>query len=144
MKTGNPSPTKPIALIVLLENVGHVAGLNLPQFVMSAIDFLTEEYAKLLLRYYGAYRQYDCVMLLEDELATGAHLSDGILQLSPTYSIDLLLLVHGKEGQLVGYKGEEMIGAETFRRLLAERERRLSSVDFVVTQNPRAALLPGV
>ena len=122
-------PVKPIALIVLLENVGHVAGLRLPQWAMSAIDFVTEEYAKLLLRLYGAYRVYDNVTILEDDLATGANLSDAILRLSRTHRVDLLLLVHGKEGKLVGFRGQEFIGSETFGLLLDERRGNPASVD---------------
>ena len=122
-------PQKPIALIVLLENVGHVVGLRLPQFAMSAIDYMTEEYAKLLLRYYGAYRLYDQVTILEDELATGPDLVDAILSLSRTHRVDLLLLVHGQQGCLVGYQGKEIIGKETFDELLAARNTDTSAVD---------------
>ena len=125
----HPSPAKPIALLVLLENVGHVVGLRLPQLAMSAIDFLTEEYAKLLLRYYGAYRLYDNVTILEDSLATGPDLSDAIVRLSRNYSVDLLLLVHGKEGKLVGYRGQEFIGRETFDLLQGIRSSDPSAVD---------------
>ncbi len=120
---------KPIALVVLLENVGHIAGLHLPQSVMSIIDFTTEEYAKALLRLYGAYQQYKQVVILEDELATGQQLSDAILRLSPTYTVDLLLLVHGHDGQLVGYRGQEMIGKEVFDRLFVERLHNPQAVD---------------
>jgi len=120
---------KPIALVVLLENVGHVAGVQLPRVVRSAIDYLTEEYAKILLRYYGAYRVYDHVTILEDELATGAQLSSAILHLSKRYSVDLLLLVHGQEGKLVGHLGEEMIGSEMFDKLLLRRLDEPGSVD---------------
>ena len=122
-------PQKPIALIVLLENVGHVAGLRLPRFVMSAIDYVTEEYAKMLLRYYGARHLYDRVVVLEDELATGPHLADAILSLSRTHRVDLLLLVHGKEGYLVGYRGKELIGKETFDVLRAARRADPAAVD---------------
>lgn len=120
---------KPIALIVLLENVGHVAGVSLPQFVMCSIDFLTEEYAKFLLWHYGAFRLYDKVTILEDELATGGNLADTVLALSPTHSVDLLLLVHGKEGKLVGHRGQELIGRETFDFLHRQRSRDPESVD---------------
>ena len=92
--------------------------LNLPAAVMSAIDYLTEEYAKLLLRIYGAYRLYDSVVILEDEQATGRRLTETLLRLGPTHKTDLLLLVHGHQGNLVGYRGEELIGAETFSHLL--------------------------
>ena len=124
-----PSPSKPIALIVLLENVGHVAGVSLPRWAMSVIDFLTEEYAKFLLQRYGAYRAYDSVTILEDSQATGANLSGAILRLSRTHRIDLLLLVHGKQGKLVGYRGQEMIGSETFESLLDRRQQDPAAVD---------------
>jgi len=109
---------KPLALVVLLENVGHITGVKLPAAVMAAIDYLTEEYAKLLLRFYGAYRVYDAVVILEDEQATGSRLAETLLRLGPAYTTDLLLLVHGHEGKLVGYRGQELIGPETFSHLL--------------------------
>jgi hypothetical protein len=123
------STSKPLALIVFLENVGHIHGLKLPRWVMESIDFLTEEYAKLLLHLYGAYRQYDQVVILEDERATGAQLSATLRQTSRTHRLDLLLLVHGHEGQLVGYKGKERVGAETFLPLLAAYRQDPSTLD---------------
>jgi hypothetical protein len=111
-----PRP-KPLALVVFLENVGHIHGLRLPQWVMNTIDFVTEEYAKLLLRLYGAYRRYATVIILEDREATGPRLAKTLLQTSRTHQIDLLLLVHGKEGGLVGYKAQEIVGPETFDQL---------------------------
>jgi hypothetical protein len=110
---------KPLALVVFLENVGHIAGLKLPQWVMNTIDYVTEEYAKTLLHVYGAYRRYDRVVVLEDAAATGAQLAASLLATSRTHTVDVLLLVHGHEGQLVGYKGGERVGAETFAALLA-------------------------
>lgn len=110
---------KPLALVVFLENVGHIAGLKLPQWLMNAIDFVTEEYAKLLLRLYGAYHRYDQVIILEDERATGPQLSSALLKMSCTHRIDVLLLVHGHEGRLVGYKGKHWVGKETFGPLIA-------------------------
>ena len=124
-----PSTIQPIALIVLLENVGHVVGLRLPGWVMSAIDYVTEEYAKFLLRLYGAKRVYDRVVILEDRLATSANLSNAILHLSRTHRVDLLLLVHGKEGTLVGHRGLELIGSETFDALLRERKQDPAAVN---------------
>lgn len=105
---------KPIALVVLLENVGHIAGITLPAWVMRLIDFSTEEYAKLLLRLYGANRCYDRVVILEDARATGEYLAEALLDASRTHTVDLLLLVHGRAGVLVGYRGKEFVGAETF------------------------------
>ena len=109
---------KPFALVVFLENVGHLAGLKLPQWTMNAIDFATEEYAKALLHWYGAYRQYDRVVVLEDERATGPQLAAALLDASRTHTVDVLLLVHGHDRQLVGYRGRERVGDETFDALL--------------------------
>ena len=109
---------KPLALVVFLENVGHIAGLKLPQWLMDGIDFVTEEYAKILLHLYGAYRRYDKVIILEDERATGPQLSKALLETSRTHRIDVLLLVHGHEGQLLGYKGKHWVGKETFGPLI--------------------------
>lgn len=120
---------KPVALVVLLENVGHVVGLRLPPLVMAAIDYLTEEYAKLLLHIFGAYRRYDVVVILEDEQATGPRLAETLLQLGPTHQTDLLLLVHGYEGRLVGYRGQELIGPETFIPLLKTYRENPRSLD---------------
>jgi hypothetical protein len=120
---------KPLALVVFLENVGHIHGVPLPQWTMDLIDFVTEEYAKLLLRVYGAYRRYDRVLILEDEQATGARLVETLLSASKTHRLDLLLLVHGKEEYLVGYKGKEMVGPESFARLRAARRADPTSLD---------------
>ncbi|RME62720.1 MAG: hypothetical protein D6790_05840, partial [Caldilineae bacterium] len=70
-----------MALLVFLENVGHIAGMELPKWLMGLIDYVTEEYAKLLLRLLGAYRRYDRVVILEDAQATGDHLSRTLVEL---------------------------------------------------------------
>ena len=106
-----------MALVVMLENVGHLQGFDLPAWAMNVIDFVTEEYAKLLLRVFGAYRHYDRVLILEDERATGQELSAALMHLSVTHRVDVLLLVHGHQGCLVGYRGEELVGPETFADL---------------------------
>ena len=62
---------KPLALVVFLENIGHIHGLRLPKLAMNVIDFVTEEYAKLLLRLFGAYQRYNRVIILEDKDANG-------------------------------------------------------------------------
>ncbi len=111
--------SKPLALVVFLENVGHVASLHLPQWVTATIDFLTEEYAKLLLRLYGAHNRYDRVIILEDARATGPQLTAALLDASRTHTVDVLLLVHGHTGLLVGHRGRHTVGAETFTPLLA-------------------------
>lgn len=105
---------KPLALVVFLENVGHIAGVHLPKWVMAVIDFATEEYAKLLLRLLGAYRRYDRVIILEDARATGEDLAQTLTTTSQTHRVDLLLLVHGLPGKLVGFRGRNYVGAETF------------------------------
>jgi hypothetical protein len=120
---------KPPALVVLLENVGHVHGIPLPKWAMDAIDFVTEEYAKLLLHVYGAYRRYDRVVILEDDRATGPELAAALVETSRTHRVDLLLLVHGRPGALVGRRGEVDIGAETFDPLLAAKRRQPELVD---------------
>ena len=123
-----PAP-KPLALLVFLENVGHVASLRLPHWTMAAIDFLTEEYAKGLLRVYGAYHRYDRVVILEDALATGPHLAAALLATSRTHTVDLLLLVHGHTGMLVGHRGQHTVGDETFAPLLACYAEDRASLD---------------
>lgn len=120
---------RPLALVVFLENVGHIHGITLPQWAMDGIDFLAEEYGKAMLRLYGAYRRYECVVVLEDEHATGHQLADTLLSLGTTYCTDLLLLVHGHDGCLVGYRGEEMVGVETFRRLQAAYDQDPTNLD---------------
>jgi len=110
---------KPIALVVFLENVGHIAGLSLPPWAMQIIDYVTEEYAKLLLRLLGAHSRYDRVVILEDEEANGTALRDALLKTSQTHQVDLLLLAHGHTGQLVGFQGKTRVGSETFAPLCA-------------------------
>ena len=101
---------KPLALVVLLENIGHIQGFNLSQWMMDTVDFVTEEYAKVLLRLLGAYRQYDRVIILEDEEANASALANALIENSRTHQIDTLLLVHGYEHMLLGYKGKEYVG----------------------------------
>lgn len=123
------APRKLPALVVLLENVGHLHGIPLPAWAMAAIDFVTEEYAKLLLRVYGAYRRYDRVVILEDDRATGPDLAAALIETSRDHRIDLLLLVHGRPGALVGRRGRVNIGAETFDSLLAAKRRQPELID---------------
>jgi hypothetical protein len=111
--------TLPRALVVLLENVGHIHGVPLPNWAQNAIDFLTEEYAKARLRWFGAYRRYDRVIILEDDAATGTQLVDALLALGNDYTTDLLLLVHGRQGSLVGYRDQTQVDKATFDRLEA-------------------------
>jgi hypothetical protein len=120
---------KPLALVVFLENVGHISGVPLPTAAMQVIDFVTEEYAKLLLRLYGAYRRYDCVIILEDERATGPELVSALTHASRDHTVDLLLLVHGRPGALVGCLGKTDVGAETFQPLLAAYRQDPTLID---------------
>ena len=121
--------SKPLALVVFLENVGHIAGLTLPQWAMNTIDFATEEYAKALLHWHGAYRQYDRVIILEDERATGPQLAAALLDAGRTHTVDILLLAHGHEGRIVGYRGREWVGPETFNALLRAYRRDPAALD---------------
>ena len=114
---------KPLALVVFLENVGHIQGVPLPKIATDAIDFVTEEYAKLLLRLYGAYRRYARVIILEDERATGPELAGALKEASRHHTVDLLLLVHGRPGALVGCRAKTDVGPETFQPLLAARRQ---------------------
>jgi hypothetical protein len=109
---------KPPALVVFLENVGHIHGIPLPPWAQNVIDFVTEEYAKALLRVYGAYRHYARVIILEDREATGPKLADALVEASRDHRVDVLLLVHGQACALVGYRGQEHVGDETFGPLL--------------------------
>jgi len=81
------------------------------------IDFISEAYAKFILRLYGAHRRYDRVVILEDAEANGKLLASTLLDLSQTYEIDIFLLVHGLEKGLVGFRGKPIKG-ETFGPLL--------------------------
>ena len=130
--TGQAPREKPLALVVFLENVGHLAGLSLPQWAMNTIDYVTEEYAKFLLHWHGAYRRYGKVVILEDALATGPSLAETLLAVSRTHTVDLLLLVHGHHEQLVGHRGRVMVGRETFDPLLARYQADPQCLDLRV------------
>ena len=91
---------------------------------MGVIDFVAEEYTKLALRLHGVWRAYDRVIILEDARATGPDLSAALVAASRTHRVDLLILAHGKPGQILGYRGKP-VGAETWEPLLAAyRENR--------------------
>ncbi len=129
MTSTRTAGAKPLALVVFLENVGHIQGLSLPGWAMAVVDWVTEEYAKGLLHLYGAHRRYDRVMILEDAAATGPRLANTLLSASQSHTLDLLLLVHGDNGVLVGYRGKEFVGAETFNALRAAYRDDPSSLD---------------
>lgn len=141
----NAPTAKPLALVVFLENVGHVGALNLPVWVRQSIDFLTEEYAKLQLRVLGAYRIYDQITILEDADATGPKLTEALLAGSRQHQVDVLLLVHGHAGKLVGYLGKELVGAETFQPLIDayRTEPELLNLRAVYGLNCHGATLTG-
>jgi hypothetical protein len=109
---------KPLALVVFLENVGRLHGVSLPGQATTLIDFVAEEYAKLILRLHGVYRRYDRVVILEDERANGADLAAVLIAASRTHCVDLLILAHGLPGQIVGFLDNVRIGKETFAPLL--------------------------
>ena len=106
------------ALLVVLENVGYISGLNLPGWAMTVIDYVTEEYAKILLRLLGAHRRYDRVVILEDAEVTNQKMAAALLDLSREHRVDQLLLVHGHKECLVGYQGKVYIDGHLFNALL--------------------------
>ena len=112
-----PKETAPIALVVFLENVGHISGMSLPQWAMNIIDYVTEEYAKIQLHLLGVHRCYDRVIILEDAEATGHNLMSALTQMSRTHLVDVLLLVHGHEGMLVGHLGKQCVDKSHFDAL---------------------------
>jgi hypothetical protein len=63
------------------------------------------------------------VIILEDGRATGAELVDALKQASRKHTVDLLLLVHGRPGALVGCRAEQDVGAETFGPLVEAYRR---------------------
>ena len=126
------SPCRPLALVVFLENVGYVHGVRLPPWTMAAIDWATEEYAKLLLRLLGAHRRYDRIVILEDDRATAQSLTGALVELSATHTVDQLLLVHGQERCLVGYRGREFVDAAAFDALLARYTKDNALLDLRV------------
>ena len=123
---------RPLALVVFLENVGHIHGIDLPRWVTAVIDWVTEEYAKLLLRLLGAHRRYDRVVILEDENATAQELTDALVHLSATHTVDQLLLVHGQEHALVGHRGREVVDGAAFDRLTERYDEDKSLLDLRV------------
>ncbi len=130
--TRPPPGGKPLALVVFLENVGYINGVNLPRWAMAAIDWTTEEYAKLLLRLLGAHRRYDHIAILEDAQATGENLVRALVELSVTHTVDQLLLVHGQDRCLVGYKGREFVDAAVLNPLVARCAQDTSLLDLRV------------
>jgi len=124
-----PSVAKGAALLVVLENVGYISGLDLPAWAMTVVDTVTEEYAKLLLRLLGAYRRYDRVVILEDAEVTNEHMAAALFDLSKGHRVDLLLLVHGQQGCLVAHRGESYIDSGLFNPLQAAYRQDPSLLD---------------
>ena len=120
------------ALLVILENVGHISGMDLPPWAMTAIDYVTEEYAKLLLRLLGAHRRYDRVVILEDAEVHNEGMAAALFDLSANHRVDLLLLVHGQQECLVGYRGQAYIDDGLFQTLRSAYQRDPSVLDLGV------------
>jgi len=127
-----PAESKGRALLVVLENVGHISGLNLSGWAMTVVDYVTEEYAKVLLRLLGAYRRYDRVMILEDADVTNEKMAAALLDLSRKHRVDQLLLVHGQKECLVGYQGRVYIDGHLFNALLEAYSQDPSALDLGV------------
>jgi hypothetical protein len=125
-------PAKGRALLVVLENVGYISGLNLPGWAMQVIDFVTEEYAKILLRLLGAHRRYDRVMILEDADVTNEKMAAALFDLSREHRVDQLLLVHGQKECLVGARGDVYIDGRLFNALLEAYSQDPSVLDLGV------------
>lgn len=111
----------PVALVVFLENLGRLGAMALPGWVTATVDFVAEEYTKLVLRLHGVHRRYDRVLILEDARATGADLRAALVALSRTHTVDLLVLSHGNPNAILGYKGQA-ITAGSFGPLIAQRQ----------------------
>lgn len=134
--TTPPTPSTPThkgrALLVILENVGHISGMDLPQWAMDVIDYVTEEYAKLLLRLLGAHRRYDRVVILEDAEVHNEGMAAALFDLSAGHRVDLLLLVHGQKECLVGYQGKAYIDDRLFQTLRSAYQHDPSVLDLGV------------
>lgn len=119
MPRPTPQPPPP-ALVVFLENLGHISGVRLPPWASRVVDFVAEEYVKLALRLHGVYLHYDRVLILEDVRATGPDLRAALIALSRAHRVDVMILAHGAPGQIIGHGGKP-IGMETFGPLLEEK-----------------------
>jgi hypothetical protein len=128
MSDTRPS-SKPLALVVFLENVGHLHGVALPRWTMAVIDFVAEEYAKLVLRWHGVHHLYPRVIFLEDERANGSDLAATLIAASRTHRVDVLILAHGLPGRVTGFRGEQQVGEETFGRLRSAFTRQPDLLD---------------
>jgi hypothetical protein len=113
----------PVALVVFLENLGHIAGMTLPTWVSRTVDYVAEEYVKLSLRLQGVHRRYNRVLILEDERATGPDLRAALMALSRTHVVDLLVLSHGSPDALIGHKGQ-LVTAASFAPLIAQHQAK--------------------
>lgn len=106
-----PSRTSPVWLVVFLENGGRIEGVPLPGWAGQLVDWLSEEYAKLVI-WAQARRHYDRIVVLEDEQATATQLWQTLVSADRAI-VDLLMLVHGQEGYACGY-GNHRVGSDFF------------------------------
>lgn len=106
-------------LVVFLENGGRVGEVHLPVWISRLLDWSTEEYAKGVV-WLQARHHYDRIVILEDQDATAAALWDALMSAGDA-TVDVLMLVHGKQGYACGHS-EHQVGADFFegmRRLRA-------------------------
>lgn len=109
----HPSPA-PTVLIVFLENGGRVGGISLPPWASRALDRSSQAYARAAV-WLQARRHYDRIVVLEEDLATAAHLWQALLDAGDA-TVDVLLLVHGQPGYACGH-GDNRVGADFFAGL---------------------------
>lgn len=114
----NPSESLPW-LVVFLENGGYVAGITLPPLAGRLLDWLVEEYAKLVIRLLTR-GHYSRIVVLEDERATATQLWLTLLAAGEA-TVDVLMLVHGQVGYACGY-GRRPVGADFFDGLRRLRQ----------------------
>lgn len=136
-EVASPAFEPPQALVVFLENVGHIHGVQLPNWAMQLIDFVLEEYIKLALRWHGVHRHYHQVVILEDADATGQMLVDALKMMSRGHVVDVMLLVHGHADYLVGYRGQERVDKAVLDPLIDayQRDRSLLNLRMVFGVN---------
>ena len=110
-------------LIVFLENSGRIGDLSLPDWASQLVDWVSEEYVKLVIRL-QARRHYRQIVLLEDQRATAAHLWQALLA-AQGHTVDLLMLVHGQQGYACG-TGQHQVGADFFQGMRQVRAAGLA------------------
>ncbi len=110
-------------LIVFLENGGRIQGVPLPGWASRLLDWLTEEYAKGVIRRLAG-RHYGRIIFLEDEAATATRLWLALLAAGDA-TVDVLLLVHGQVGYACGI-GNRRVAGDFFAGLRALRAAGLA------------------